>query len=144
MQDAAYVCTGVHVIANEFGVATNGGSSGLVMSIENLWPSRQATQNAALPVNGVDARIFTMQQSISVAMDHFLPASTDSNVGGQVDRFPVNVDYWYAPAAAWLIGRGDTLRCVFPSRPPRTGSLNSQTAGTAVPIVVLSGYKVLG
>lgn len=122
LQDAAYVCTGVHVIGQELGGLQ------FFISIENLWVPRQATQSYASPVS-LGGNNITTQQSISIPVDHFMPAYTRGNAA---TAYPRNVDYWYTPTAAWLIERGDTVRCLF-----------KDYAGEVKPLVVLSGYKVL-
>lgn len=123
MQDAAFVCTGVHVIGQCL--------SGLrfYISIENLWTPRQATQSTAIPTQLSQTSSLVTQQSISIPDDHFLPAYP----GGQgLLPYPNNVDYWYTPTAGWVISRGDTVRCLF-----------KDDASGLPPSVVLSGYKVL-
>ena len=123
LQDAAFVCTGVHVIGQEL--------NGLEfwISVENLWVPRQATQNSYLPVELDNTANMRTQQSFSIPVDHFLPAYTQGNT---VTLYAPNVDYWYTPSASWLIERGDTVRCLF-----------KDNASDVKPLVVLSGYKVL-
>lgn len=123
MQDAAFVCTGVHVIGEQL--------SGLefYISIENLWLPRQATQSTAIPTQLAQVNSTVTQQSISIPVDHFLPSYPTGNA--QLP-YPNNVDYWYTPTAGWVIPRGDTVRCLF-----------KDNADTVTPYVVLSGYKVL-
>lgn len=123
MQDASFVCTGVHVIGQYL--------SGLrfYISIENLWLPRQATQSSAIPTQLAQTNSNVTQQSISIPVDHFLPAWPDGDGGLP---YPNNVDYWYTPTAGWLINRGDTVRCLF-----------KDDAASTIPRVVLSGYKVL-
>lgn len=136
-QDAAFVCTGIHVCIidlNGFDLTQN--ANRLLISIENLWPPRQATQSAALPVNYTAVANVAAPQSISVPLDHFVQAYAGNDASA---INPSNVDYRYTPIAAWLIERGDTIRCLFQND---TGAV----AGTATnfPVVVLSGYKVIG
>ena len=124
LQDAAFVCTGVHVIGEEL--------SGLefYISIEHLWVPRQATQSTAIPVQLSQLTSAVTQQSISIPVDHFMPAYP---TGDAYLPYPNNVDYWYTPTAGWVIERGDTVRCLF-----------QDNASENTPYVVLSGYKVLG
>lgn len=124
MQDAAFVCTGIHVIGEHL--------SGLefYISIENLWTPRNATQSTAIPTQLAQVASTVTQQSISIPVDHFLPAYP---TGDGTLPYPNNVDYWYTPTAGWIIERGDTVRALF-----------KDNAATDTPYVVLSGYKVLG
>jgi hypothetical protein len=124
LQDAAFVCTGVHVIGA-------GITSKFTISIENMWPSRQATQNAGIPVSFPSDNI---QQDIRIPINHFLPAFSRGNIWQEI---PPNVDYYYTPVSEWLIARGDTVRFIFDLLPAEYGS-------TSVCSAVLSGYKVLG
>lgn len=128
LQDAAFVCTGVHVIGQQLTGIT------FWISIENLWVPRQATQSYSIPTHLDDATDLSVQQSISVPVDHFMPAHRLGQRGG---TYQVNVDYWYTPSAAWVIERGDTVRCLFKDDKTAEESLKP-------PLVVLSGYKVMG
>lgn len=125
LEDAAFVCTGIHVISQEEELVAQ-----FLSSIENLSPSRHATQSAAVPLSFTSATNTGLRQSISIPIDHLLPAYTNGN---SIGVNPANVDYWYTPVAEWLIERGDTIRCLFQGN-----------ASDVVPLVILAGYKVIG
>ncbi len=124
LQDAAFVATGIHVIGQELD------GSQFLLNLQNGWPRRDATQTQNLPVfaSGLPASAFRTQVSVSVPIDHFMPAYTSGNTVGIE---PLNVDYWYQPIADWLIPRGDTIAITF-----------ERNSGHVDPVVVLSGRKV--
>ena len=136
-QDAAFVCTGIHVCILDLSASDLiQNAARLLISIEDLWPPRQATQSAALPISNTTLTNVMTAQSISVPLDHFLQAYAGNDASA---LNPANVDYWYTPVAAWLIERGDTIRCLFQGD---SGVVSG--VATNFPVVVLSGYKVLG
>lgn len=121
--DAAFMATGVHVIGSLTG-ATH-----FSMGVQNLWPQREATQGSTPSILASATSTILQDRVITIPINHFVPA-LDPGFGTLQATY--NVDYWYTPCAEWLLTRGDTVRCTF----------LSSTTDSAIPTVVLSGYKV--
>lgn len=127
-QDADFVCQSIMVAGDPEWLVSG---AGLTMSIEDMGPGRMITQGLVPATTGVTQADAIPNTGYTIPVASLTPMyGRDYN---QTLYRAVNVDYWYAAPASFVVPRGDTLRAiVYP------------LATTALWRLVLCGYKVYG